>query len=79
MSTYTVSCSTDPPSHKSVRSRRSRDADGDLADAGEFGSGDDAAILTVSGDKYGPPETRSATASKIDREDVPDAIDGLTS
>jgi len=52
----------------------------DLADAGEFGADDDVAvILTGSGYKYGPPETGSATARDIDREDVPDAIDGLTS
>ena len=52
----------------------------DLADAGEFGPDDDVAvILTGSGYKYGPPETGSATAREIDREEVPDAIDGLTS
>ena len=52
----------------------------ELADAGDFGPDDDVAvILTGSGYKYGPPETGSATAREIDREDVPDAIDGVTS
>ena len=52
----------------------------DLADAGEFGPDDDVAvILTGSGYKYGPPETGSTTAREIDREDVPDAIGGVTS
>ena len=38
-----------------------------------------AAIMTGSGYKYGPPETESVTAREMDREDVPDAIGGLTS
>jgi threonine synthase len=52
----------------------------ELAADGEFGPDDDvAAIMTGSGYKYGPPETESVTAREMDREDVPDAIGGLTS
>jgi threonine synthase len=47
----------------------------DLAAAGEFGPGDDVAvILTGSGYRYGETEPDTSSVREIDRSDVPGAV-----